>query len=33
MKYADIPAEKLKGIQTLGELKAAGYEPLPIKTE
>ncbi|GAB3828823.1 hypothetical protein GCM10028895_42830 [Pontibacter rugosus] len=33
MKYQDIPAEKLHQIKTLGQLKAAGYEPETVKHE
>lgn len=33
MKYTDIPSEKLIKIHTLGELKAAGYQPKSIKQE
>ncbi len=33
MNYQDIPAEKKLLIKTLGELKAAGYEPKGIKDE
>lgn len=33
MNYRDIPAEKLHQIKTLGQLKAAGYEPESVKQE
>ncbi|MCC9135635.1 sigma 54-interacting transcriptional regulator [Pontibacter silvestris] len=33
MNYKDIPAEKLLQIKTLGQLKAAGYEPKTVKQE
>ncbi len=33
MNYKDIPAEKLQKIKTLGQLKAAGYEPQSVKQE
>jgi magnesium chelatase subunit I len=33
MKYTDIPSEKLLRIHTLGELKAADYQPKSIKQE
>jgi magnesium chelatase subunit I len=33
MKYQDIPSNKLTQLTTLGELKAAGYEPIGIKEE
>lgn len=33
MNYNDIPAEKLHHIRTLGQLKAAGYEPKLVRQE
>lgn len=33
MNFKDIPQEKLQKIQTLGELKGAGYQPISIKKE
>ncbi|NDK57079.1 sigma 54-interacting transcriptional regulator [Pontibacter fetidus] len=33
MNYKDIPAENLLKIKTLGQLKAAGYEPQSVKQE
>jgi magnesium chelatase subunit I len=33
MQYKNIPAEKLLQIKTLGQLKAAGYEPQSVKQE
>ncbi|ARS34003.1 sigma 54-interacting transcriptional regulator [Pontibacter actiniarum] len=33
MNYREIPAEKLQQIKTLGQLKAAGYEPESVKQE
>ncbi|HAA19142.1 MAG TPA: magnesium chelatase, partial [Cytophagales bacterium] len=33
MNYRDIPSEKLLQIKTLGELRAAGYEPRSVKEE
>ncbi len=33
MNYYDIPSNKLTQLTTLGELKAAGYEPIGIKEE
>lgn len=33
MRYRDIPAEKLLQIKTLGQLKAAGYEPQSVRHE
>ncbi|MEM8895945.1 MAG: magnesium chelatase, partial [Bacteroidota bacterium] len=33
MNYQDIPAEKKLLIKSIGELKAAGYEPKSIKEE
>lgn len=33
MKYSEIPKEALLKIKTLGELKAAGYQPKSIKQE
>lgn len=33
MNYTDIPADKLQQIKTLGQLKAAGYEPQTVKQE
>lgn len=33
MNYRDIPAENLQKIKTLGQLKAAGYEPQSVKQE
>ncbi|WP_242922739.1 sigma 54-interacting transcriptional regulator [Pontibacter liquoris] len=33
MNYNDIPAENLLKIKTLGQLKAAGYEPQSVKQE
>ena len=33
MKYQDIPSDKLVKIQTLGELKASGYQPKSVKQE
>ncbi|WP_347157987.1 sigma 54-interacting transcriptional regulator [Pontibacter chitinilyticus] len=33
MNYRDIPAENLHQIKTLGQLKAAGYEPESVKQE
>ncbi|WP_205502756.1 sigma 54-interacting transcriptional regulator [Rufibacter psychrotolerans] len=33
MLYSDIPAEQLQKIKTLGQLKAAGYEPRSVKEE
>lgn len=33
MNFKDIPQEKLQKIQTLGELKDAGYQPISIKKE
>ncbi|GHA71993.1 sigma 54-interacting transcriptional regulator [Pontibacter akesuensis] len=33
MNYRDIPAEKLQQLKTLGQLKAAGYEPESVKQE
>lgn len=33
MNYQEIPADKKRMIKTLGELKAAGYEPKGIKEE
>ena len=33
MNYYDIPSNKLTQLSTLGELKAAGYEPIGIKEE
>ncbi len=33
MEYLDIPAQKLLGLKTLGELKAAGYKSRSIKEE
>ncbi|SIQ50150.1 sigma 54-interacting transcriptional regulator [Pontibacter lucknowensis] len=33
MQYKDIPAENLLKIKTLGQLRAAGYEPQTVKKE
>ncbi len=33
MQYQDIPGDKKRGIHTLGELKATGYQPVSIKEE
>ena len=33
MNYKDIPAKELHHIKTLGQLKAAGYEPKSVKQE
>lgn len=33
MNYRDIPAERLLQIKTLGQLKAAGYEPQSVRQE
>jgi len=33
MNYDSIPADKLAGIKTLGELRSAGYEPQSVKDE
>ncbi|WP_439881604.1 sigma 54-interacting transcriptional regulator [Pontibacter sp. MBLB2868] len=33
MQYKDIPAESLLQIKTLGQLKAAGYEPQSVRQE
>ncbi|MGV3541345.1 MAG: ATP-binding protein, partial [Rufibacter sp.] len=33
MHYTDIPADQLHKIKTLGQLKAAGYEPKSVKEE
>ncbi len=33
MQYYEIPSDKLLKIHTLGELKATGYQPRPVKQE
>jgi magnesium chelatase subunit I len=33
MKYKDLSTEQLLKIKTLGELKAAGYQPVSIRQE